>query len=63
MRIWIITYNNPIYQGEYYTGEIVLEKGFLSKDAAEAWIDQQEYWWKYEAHELLVPVEETEFQE
>ena len=56
MSIWIVTYTNPIYQDEYYTSEIVLEKAFLSKDAAEAWIVQQEYWWKYEAHEL--PIQE-----
>ncbi len=61
MSIWIVTYSNPIYQDEYYTGEIVLEKAFLSRDAAEAWIDQQEYWWKYKAHELPVQTEEITF--
>ena len=61
MSIWIITYSNPIYQDEYYTGEIVLEKAFLSRDAAETWIDQQEYWWKYKAHELPVQTEEITF--
>ena len=30
MNIWIVTYSNPIYQDEYYTGEIVLEKAFLT---------------------------------
>ncbi len=57
MSIWVVTYNTPeLYQGEYYTGDIVLEKAFLTKEAADAWIDQQEYWWKYEAREL--PVQE-----
>ena len=57
MSIWIVTYNTPeLYQNEYYTSEIVLEKAFLTKEAADAWIDQQEYWWKYEAREL--PVQE-----
>lgn len=55
MSIWIVTYNSLI-RDEYYTGEIVLGKAFLSRDAAEAWIDQQKYWWEYKAREL--PVQE-----
>ena len=57
MSIWVVIESaTEIYNDEYYTGEIVLEKAFLTKRAAEAWIVQQEYWWKYEAHEL--PVQE-----
>lgn len=55
MSIWIVIYNSLI-QDICYTGEIIVEKAFLSKDAAEAWINQQEYWWEYKAREL--PVQE-----
>ena len=55
MNIWVVTYNLPeLYNGEYYTGEIVLEKAFLTKKAAQAWIDEQEYWWKCEPYALPV---------
>ena len=57
MSVWIVYENyGPTYNGEHFTGEIVLEKAFLSKEAAEEWIRQQENWWKYDAYEL--PVQE-----
>ena len=55
MSVWIVTYNSLI-QDTHYTGEIILEKAFLTKEAAEAWINQQEYWWEYKTREL--PIQE-----
>ena len=57
MSIWIVYENyGPSYNGEHFTGEIVLEKAFLTKEAAVEWIYQQANWWKYDAYEL--PVQE-----
>lgn len=46
MSVWIVI--------ESAVGDIVLEKAFLTKEAAEEWIDQQEYWWRYVARELPI---------
>lgn len=55
MSIWVVIENaTEVYNGEHLTAELVLEKAFLTKDAAEAWINQQEYWWAYEARQLNV---------
>lgn len=57
MSIWIVYENyGPNYNGEHFTGEIVLEKAFLTKEAAQEWIYKQANWWKYDAYEL--PVQE-----
>lgn len=57
MSIWVVIESaTEIYDDEYTIGEIVLEKAFLTKEAAEEWIYQQYYWWKYTAREL--PVQE-----
>lgn len=57
MSIWVVIESaTEIYNDEYVVGDIVLEKAFLTKEAAEEWISQQYYWWKYVAREL--PVQE-----
>ena len=57
MSIWVVIESaTEIYNGEHIVGDLVLEKAFRTKEAAEEWIYQQEYWWKYVAREL--PVQE-----
>jgi hypothetical protein len=57
MSVWIVIESaTKTYNGEYTIGDIILEKAFRTKEAAEEWIDQQEYWWRYVAYEL--PVQE-----
>ena len=57
MSIWVVIESaTEIYNDEYIVGDLVLEKAFLTKEAAEEWISQQYYWWKYVAREL--PVQE-----
>ena len=55
MSIWIIIESaTEVYNGEHQTGEAILDKAFLTKEAADAWIMNQEYWWRYSARELSV---------
>lgn len=57
MSIWVVIDNaTEIYNDEYTIGDIVLEKAFLTKEAADEWISQQHYWREYIAREL--PVQE-----
>lgn len=57
MSIWVVIESaTETYNGEYTIGDIILEKAFCTKEAAEEWIYQQEYWWRYAAREL--PVQE-----
>lgn len=57
MNIWVVIESaTEIYNDEYMVGDLVLEKAFRTKEAAEEWISQQYYWWKYVAYEL--PVQE-----
>lgn len=57
MSIWVVIESaTEIYDDEYTVGDLVLEKAFLTKEAAEEWIAQQYYWWKYVPREL--PVQE-----
>lgn len=44
MSIWVVIESaTEIYNGEYTVGDLVLEKVFRTKEAAEKWIYQQEY--------------------
>lgn len=55
MSVWVIVDDSTeIFGNEYETAELVLNKAFSTKEGAEKWIFNQEYWWQYEARELEI---------
>jgi hypothetical protein len=53
--IYLVVDNaSDLTHGDFVTKQVVLEKAFLTEESAQAWIDQQEYWWFYEIVKLPV---------